>query len=250
MRTIDFPLEPVFADNANAFGLLNELVSFGVPIRFDLSSLLNKKVNLLVLFRSPDGSSNRQIREATSMLDYGEVINRINDLNLDIRVGVTERGQVFIEMPPLPEGVGIPRLYRSLSGGKWELPAQNGTPVQIEAIITRSGVYHIFTQALNLPFIFGEVYVYPNPVTGRDGATLHIEVGKAESLGVRLYDVAGELVNEFYIENKPDVIDKKVVYEVPLDLSKFESGVYLGVVTAKKSGKQDVRKKFRFSVLK
>jgi hypothetical protein len=108
----------------------------------------------------------------------------------------------------------------------------------------------VFTPIVGLPFSFGEVYVYPNPTTKGNVPTLHAEVGAADKVTTRVYDISGDLVFEARIDANHVVVNGKPAYEYMMDLNRFKSGVYNGVVTAEKAGKDVIRKKFKFTVVK
>jgi hypothetical protein len=57
-------------------------------------------------------------------------------------------------------------------------------------------------------------------------------------------------VYESRIDENHVVVNGKPSYEHALPPAKFKSGVYNGVVTAEKGGKETIRKKFKFSVVK
>ncbi len=62
--------------------------------------------------------------------------------------------------------------------------------------------------------------------------------------------MAGDLAYEARIQEEAVAIKGKPAYEHRMDPNLFKTGVYIGVVTAEKSGKNTLRKNFRFSVIK
>jgi hypothetical protein len=112
------------------------------------------------------------------------------------------------------------------------------------------GFYQVYSPIAGLPFAFGEVYVFPNPSKSGDIPTLHVEVGAADKVTVRIYDISGDLVYQGRVDENQLLVNGKPSYEHAMNSSKFKSGVYNGVVTAEKAGKDIIRKKFRFSVVK
>lgn len=169
--------------------------------------------------------------------------NRLS--SLDVRTS-----QRRVRLPAPGPSAGTPILYQH-DGNRWRrVAAQNYHEGRIDARLPIFGFYQLFTPIKNLPFDFGEVYVYPNPSREGDVPTLHIEIGQAESLSTRIYDVSGDLVYESSINDAPIVVEGRPAYEHPLDADRFRPGVYIGVVTAEKSGRETVRKKFRFTVVK
>lgn len=157
--------------------------------------------------------------------------------------------QTPVPTPPL--GTGTPKLYRQAGELEWTIvPTQRFENHTITARLTTYGYYQVFAKILNLPFSFGEVYVYPNPAKGSDTPVLHVEIGQADRVTTRIYDVAGDLVFETRIDKTPILVNGIPAYEEPLDPARFRSGTYIGVVTAERSGKETVRKKYRFTIVK
>jgi hypothetical protein len=79
---------------------------------------------------------------------------------------------------------------------------------------------------------------------------LHVEVGQSDEVTTRIYDVSGELVYETRIDSEITVVNGKPCYEYKLDQANLKAGVYIGVVTAQKQGKETIRKRYRFTVIK
>jgi hypothetical protein len=151
---------------------------------------------------------------------------------------------------PIEEQPQNPQLYRKISDKKWvPLPGSfsNGT---LKVQVYHYGFYQVFSPIAGLPFSFGEVYVFPNPSKNGDVPTIHVEVGSADKVTARIYDSAGDLVFEKRIDENHVVINGKPAYEYGMEPSQFKSGVYNGVVTAEKGGKETIRKKFKFTVIR
>jgi len=154
-------------------------------------------------------------------------------------------------LPTLPREAGTPQIYKQMSRINW-VPLQNQTYLNgtLKVHISEFGSYRVFAPILTLPFDFGEVFVFPNPTKGGEIPTLHVEVGQADQVGYRVYDVSGDLVDEGRISDAPNVVNGKAAYEHALNSDRFKSGTYIGVVTGEKTGKDTIRKNFRFSVVK
>lgn len=156
--------------------------------------------------------------------------------------------KISLPNPPLNSGNLV--FYRFEGTSNW-------TPIQSQIIDNQLmvrfdyyGYYQAFVPILNQPFSFSDVYVFPNPSREGDIPTLHIEVGRADRISVRIYDVAGDLVYETTISESPVAIDGKSAYEHALDPKAYKSGVYVGVVTAEKADQETIRQKFRFTIEK
>jgi hypothetical protein len=151
---------------------------------------------------------------------------------------------------PVEEPPQNPQLYRKISDKKWiPLPGSfsNGT---LKVPVYHYGFYQVFSPILGLPFSFGDVYVFPNPSKKGDVPTLHIEVGAADKITARIYDIAGDLVFDGRVDDNHVVVNGKPAYEYGMKPGQFKSGVYNGTVTAEKGGKDTIRKTFKFAVVK
>ncbi len=155
-----------------------------------------------------------------------------------------------IKLPQIDPSKGTPVLFRQVFSNWVMVPEQRYEDQKIRVPIRYCGYYQVFIPIADMPFSFNEVYVYPNPARPGDTAILHVEIGQADSLKVRIYDLAGDLVYESRITEAPIAVNGKSAYEHKLDASRFKSGAYIGVVTAERSGKETTRKKFRLTFLR
>lgn len=96
----------------------------------------------------------------------------------------------------------------------------------------------------------GEVYAFPNPARGGAKPTLHVEVGKADRLEIRIYDIAGDLVHSTELTTPPSVVDGKYAYRYVWDASSAPSGVYIFVVQARLGAERSVKAKGRLALIK
>ncbi|MBV9079784.1 MAG: hypothetical protein JO102_01555 [Elusimicrobia bacterium] len=168
------------------------------------------------------------------------------------QLGLTAADKYY-RLPQPPPGVGKLEVYYQYAPGDWRL-VPNQRVIDGRAIFVVPnffGYYQVMAAAAGLPFDFGEIYVFPNPVQGSQTPTLHVEVGVADRVMTRVYDIAGDVVFEGVLEEQaPRSVDGKVAYEVAMDPTRFKSGVYIGVVTADRQGRQPIRRQFRFTVVK
>ncbi len=147
----------------------------------------------------------------------------------------------------LPEGASNPRVFKRVGTNNWKQdPSQQVTQGAIVLSNPASGLYRVFATIVNLPFSFGEVYVFPNPFRSNDNPILHVEVGMANSVSTRIYDPAGDLVYETRVDSAVKVVNGKPAYEAPLDITHLKPGAYIGIVTATKNGSESLRKRYRF----
>jgi hypothetical protein len=159
----------------------------------------------------------------------------------------------LIKLPALPAGgIGQPMVYYMAGENDWRrVPNQRFVDQHAIYVIPNFfGYYQVFAAVNNLPFAFGEVYVYPNPARAGKVPTLHVEVGAADEVSTRVYDAAGDVVFETKLSQAPTVTDGKLAYELAFDPKKFKSGVYIGVVTAKRAGRETIRRQYRFTIVK
>lgn len=101
------------------------------------------------------------------------------------------------------------------------------------------GTVALAAPAPDADFHWGEVFVYPNPARGGTVPTLHIEVGIADRVTIKIYNVAGQQLVQQDLLQAPAVIDSgngpQYAYEYSW-AGHIASGVYLYHVEAEKSG--------------
>ncbi|TBR23271.1 T9SS type A sorting domain-containing protein, partial [bacterium] len=102
-------------------------------------------------------------------------------------------------------------------------------------------------------FVLRDLYVFPNPAVGGARPTIHVSVGLADKVTIRIYDVSGQEVHQATIDTPPSIIDDgsgpKYAYEYPWN-GHIPSGVYLYTIVAEKSGQPAVRKAGKFAVVR
>ncbi|MBI4667765.1 MAG: T9SS type A sorting domain-containing protein, partial [Elusimicrobia bacterium] len=103
-------------------------------------------------------------------------------------------------------------------------------------------------------FKMGEAYCFPNPATGSQKPTFHIETGLADKVELRIYDISGELIHETTLDVPPQVIDDgqgpQYAYEYPWDASRVGSGVYVYVIQSFKAGEGTLKKMGKCALVK
>ena len=102
--------------------------------------------------------------------------------------------------------------------------------------------------ALTAEFKLGEVYVYPNPAKGGKVPVFHVEVGMADSVKLKVYTVAGQVVHEHTITGFPQLIGSAYAYEYAWE-GHIASGVYYYTMEAERSGKK-LRARGKFAVVR
>jgi hypothetical protein len=100
-------------------------------------------------------------------------------------------------------------------------------------------------------FQWGQVFVFPNPAKGGVIPTIHAEVGIADRVTIKIYNVAGQELRQDVITAPPALIDSgsgpQYVYEYPWT-GHIASGVYFFVVDAERGG-QHLTKSGKFAEL-
>ena len=106
--------------------------------------------------------------------------------------------------------------------------------------------------ALDPTFKLGEVYAFPNPAKGGYRPTIHIECGIADSVEIRIYNIAGELVHQTELSGDTYQVlsNKYYYYEYPWDISNIASGVYIYLIKAEKQGEQPIKVLKKCAVIK
>jgi hypothetical protein len=163
------------------------------------------------------------------------------------------RNDKIVRVTPPPAGAGTPVVFYQYAPGDWRRVANQQYVDNRALFVVPSffSYYQVFAAAAELPFGFGDVYVFPNPTGVGETPTLHIEVGLAEKLSTRIYDVSGDLAYETRVDEAPLVANNgSVSYEIKLPADRFKSGVYVGIVTAERAGRQTIRRQYRFTVVK
>jgi hypothetical protein len=103
-------------------------------------------------------------------------------------------------------------------------------------------------------FTLHAAYAFPNPARGKN-VTIRAQVGLADSVEVKVYDVSGRLLHEGSF-GQPSVVDDgnglgpQWSYDHVWDTSQAGTGVYLFVIKAKKSGAGDIRTSGKAGVIK
>jgi membrane-associated phospholipid phosphatase len=94
----------------------------------------------------------------------------------------------------------------------------------------------------------GRVLSFPNPAVGGKWPTIRVEAKGVRSAGVRIYDVAGDLVGEG--EMIEESCDHAPAYAYRWDVSKAPPGIYFYAVTLRQEGDASETRTGRLAVLK
>jgi hypothetical protein len=93
----------------------------------------------------------------------------------------------------------------------------------------------------NSDFKLGEVYVFPNPARAGAKPVFHIEVGIADSVKIKVYNVAGEPAHQQTLAGEPQIVSDgnglSYAYEYVWD-GHIPSGVYYYLIEAEKAGRK------------
>jgi hypothetical protein len=114
--------------------------------------------------------------------------------------------------------------------------------------MARAGAKAAAAPGTEVPFKWGEVYVYPNPAR-RKTPVFHAEVGAADEVRVRVFDAAGRLVHEGGMVPALGTSNGRYAYEHAWDVSSQAAGVYGYVVTARR-GRDSLTRTGKAAVIK
>ncbi len=133
----------------------------------------------------------------------------------------------------------------------------------VSAKTTHFSVYQVLgpgggigVAAADAAFGFKAAYAFPNPSRSGAAVTFRVQPGLADSVTVRVYDVAGRKVHESSDFRSLGSFDDgnglgvQFTYEHVWDVSGVGSGVYTFSVTARKAGEQDIRKTGKAGVIR
>lgn len=99
-----------------------------------------------------------------------------------------------------------------------------------------------------------DVYAFPNPARDRT-VTFRVQVGNADSVSVRIYDVAGRKIHETSSSSSAIVDDgngkgAQPTYDMTWDTSGVGSGVYTFIATANRAGESDIKVAKKVAVIR
>lgn len=102
-------------------------------------------------------------------------------------------------------------------------------------------------------FRLGDIYSFPNPAKSVS-PTIHAELGLADRVHIRIYDIAGGLVHETELTDAPIIINDgsgpQYAYEYKWDTANVASGVYVLFIDAQKNGHERIKKMSKMAVIK
>lgn len=129
------------------------------------------------------------------------------------------------------------REQRVLDAQQKEDSSSTGTPSSQGALSAQASL----SATADPAFVLRDIYAYPNPARGSERPTFHIEVGIADKVEIRIYNLAGELVEAQEITSPPKVINGVYAYEYRWEAHGAASGVYLYLVRAFKQGRPTIK---------
>lgn len=102
---------------------------------------------------------------------------------------------------------------------------------------------------------FVDAYAFPNPARGVRFVTIRAQVGNADEVVVRIYDVSGKRVHNAQAGAAVTLDDgngkgPQPTYDIVWDISGIGSGVYTYAITAKRAGEADMRKTGKIGLIK
>ncbi|MBI4345484.1 MAG: hypothetical protein HY553_01425, partial [Elusimicrobia bacterium] len=178
--------------------------------------------------------------------------------------GATFESAVTLLMPvqAAPAGSTPQVYYWNAPKGEWQplVTALDTSQKTAAAKTTHFSVYQVLYEGSAAPaaaadaaFAFRAAYVFPNPARGGEKPVIHLAVGVADKVTVRIFDAAGREVHRAALNQAPAVVDDgtgpRFAYEHVWD-GHIPSGVYLYSVEAEKSGAAPIRKAGRLAVVR
>lgn len=102
---------------------------------------------------------------------------------------------------------------------------------------------------------FVDAYAFPNPARGVRTVTIRAQVGNADEVTVRVYDLSGRRVHSARAGTAVTLDDgngkgAQPTYDVTWDISGIGSGVYTYAITAKRAGEADIHKTGKVGIIK
>jgi hypothetical protein len=96
----------------------------------------------------------------------------------------------------------------------------------------------------------GEIFSFPNPAKNGKCPVIHVECGLADSVDIKIYNIAAEQIHSATLTGMPDVVNNKYAYEYEWDISDVASGVYIYNINAQKAGEKDIKAIKKMGVIK
>jgi hypothetical protein len=98
-------------------------------------------------------------------------------------------------------------------------------------------------------FTLRQVFAFPNPARAGAKPTIHIEVGLADSVTLRIFDAAGRQVHQATLTGAPSIVNSAYAYEYEWD-GTIPSGIYFYTVEAKSAGMETIHAKGKLAVVR
>ena len=141
--------------------------------------------------------------------------------------------------------------HLSMSGTAIAIQSGHSVPPDPSKKVSRLG---LLAPQADAAFRLGEVYAFPSPARRGQRPTIHVEAGLADSVKIRIYDLAGDPVHEAEVAGPPAIIDDgqgaQYAFEYPWNTDRAGSGVYVFVIEAKKNGEGVIKKIGKLAIIK
>lgn len=98
-------------------------------------------------------------------------------------------------------------------------------------------------------FKLNDIYSYPNPAK-KTNPTIRVEVGIADSVDIKIFNIALDQIDSIYITDVPKVINNKYAYEYEWNVSGTASGIYIYTVVAEKREETPIKVIRKMTVIK
>lgn len=155
--------------------------------------------------------------------------------------------------------------YWNAKNGEWEELASKVD--RVNKTVTAKTTHFSLYQVLGVPgangpsegpsadptFVLRDVYAFPNPARAGAKPVIHVAVGVADRVNIRVYDIAGREVHRATLDHPPAIIDDGTGYKYAYEHvweGRIASGVYLYTIEAKRTGHPDIRKTGKLAVVR
>ncbi len=140
--------------------------------------------------------------------------------------------------------------------GDWEpMPSVVDTKTKtVSALTTHFSGYQVQGNGIGVAalideFHLREAYAFPNPVRGVSAVTIRIQPGLADSVEVRVYDLAGRKIHTSS-NFRFSITSGENTYDHAWNVAGVASGVYSYVIRARRAGQADIVKAGKIGVIK
>jgi len=106
------------------------------------------------------------------------------------------------------------------------------------------------TSDINTEFKFGKIFVYPNPAKNGQNPVVHIEVGIADNVEIKLFDISGMLIkNDIISGDNYKTTSGRYYYDYIWNTQDIANGIYLCLIKATKHNYPDIKRIIKIAII-